>query len=96
MATGSSGAPIFSGGFPGVNEHTSAVSQAEVYNAQWFDLYTQHWRAKHSPASLIACGDCESDREKMREILDGEQGAGVLQNFLQVEGGGNYENLATH
>jgi hypothetical protein len=96
MATGSSGAPIFSDGFPGVSEHTSAVSQAEVYNAQWFDLYTQHWRAKHSPASLIACGDCESDREKMREILNGEQGADVLQNFLQVEGGGNYENLATH
>jgi len=96
LATRKSGAPIFTEGFPGVNEHTGVLSQAEVYNAQWFDLYTQHWRAKHSPVSLISCDDCPEDRERMRDILSGEQSAEVLRKFLKVEGGDKYQNLATH
>lgn len=96
LATGESGAPIFSSGFPGAMPNTSVISQAEIFNAQWYDLYTQHWRAKHTPVSLISCSDCGPDRDRMRGLFDGEQSAAVLQNFLKGSSGGQYDNLATH
>ncbi len=96
LATGESGAPIFSSGFPGAMPNTSVISQAEIFNAQWYDLYTQHWRAKHTPVSLVSCSDCGPDRDRMRGLFDGEQSAAVLQNFLKGSSGGQYDNLATH
>ena len=96
LATGKSGAPIFSSGFPGANPSTSVMAQAEVFNAQWYDLYTQHWRAKHTPLSLVSCDDCSSDRERMRELFAGQSGTDVLVNFLKVDGSDKYQNLATH
>lgn len=46
--------PIAANGFDGVpTEGMSAISQAEVFNSQWFDLFTQTWKAKLTPISLL-------------------------------------------
>jgi len=39
--------------FGQVPTEMSTMAQAEVYNSQWFDLFTQTWKAKLTPISLL-------------------------------------------
>lgn len=54
MATSDIGVPILSAGFGSVEGRFATLAQAEVYNTQWFDLYTQNWRAKLTPVSILS------------------------------------------
>lgn len=47
------GAPFMGPLFNDPTGEISAVAQSELYNAQWYDLYTQNWRAKLVPARLV-------------------------------------------
>ena len=38
--------------FGQIPERITVFAQAEVYNAEWFDLFTQSWKAKLVPVSL--------------------------------------------
>jgi hypothetical protein len=67
-------------GFPFSEKRFSAVSQAEVYNSQWFDLYTQNWRSKLTPFSLAyGCGHRKplgalmTESPALKEVLIGDQ-----------------------
>jgi len=40
-------------GFGVLPTEMSTISQAEVYNSQWFDLFTQTWKAKLTPIALL-------------------------------------------
>ena len=44
---------IASRGFGEVPTEMSAIAQAEVFNSQWFDLFTQTWKAKLTPISIF-------------------------------------------
>ena len=57
MAASDIGVPILGGGFKKTEGSFATLAQAEVYNTQWFDLYTQNWRAKLTPVSLLSSGD---------------------------------------
>jgi hypothetical protein len=54
LATSDVGVPILSSGFKNVKGNFATLAQAEVYNTQWFDLYTQNWRAKMTPLSVLS------------------------------------------
>ncbi len=41
----------------------STIAQAEVYNAQWYDLFTQSWKAKLTPITLFDDNEHLSDIE---------------------------------
>ena len=41
----------------------STIAQAEVYNAQWYDLFTQSWKAKLTPITLLDDNEHLSDIE---------------------------------
>jgi len=45
--------PIAGNGFGATPPTMTVLAQAEVYNTQWFDLFTQNWRAKLTPISLL-------------------------------------------
>jgi len=55
-----------------------AYAQAEVYNPVWYDLYTQDWKAKLVPASLLTDDDLkakvatavEKHYEELGQLLD--------------------------
>ena len=65
--------------FPNPVRANYAYAQAEVYNLIGYDLYTQDWRAKLTPASLVTDQNYRNESaktikkyyKKMSEILEG-------------------------
>lgn len=51
-------------GFGTVPTEMSTISQAEVYNSQWFDLFTQTWKAKLTPVAIF------EDNEHYLALID--------------------------
>ena len=57
--------PIAGNGFGTTPPSMSVLAQAEVYNSQWFDLFTQNWKAKLTPVSILRD---EDHVEKIKKI----------------------------
>jgi len=49
--------PMASSTFKDLPNSMTAVAQAEIYNTQWFDVFTQRWRAKLVPITLLQDND---------------------------------------
>jgi len=51
------GLPLYEGAYGHIPTEMSAIAQVEVYNAQWFDLFTQTWKSKMVPLELLDDAD---------------------------------------
>ena len=65
----------------------SAVAQSEIYNAQWYDLYTQNWRAKLTPNNLLV------DTRHHDKLMSSVSKAATLKKILEL---GEDELVSTH
>ncbi|MFT5332588.1 MAG: hypothetical protein ACJASY_002482 [Halioglobus sp.] len=88
LATSDVGVPILSSGFKNVKGNFVTLAQAEVYNTQWFDLYTQNWRAKMTPLSVLSS---KRHRAKVHDAFKGEND--VLSAILNPNGPINEKQL---
>ena len=74
------GAPFMGPLFDDPTGEISAVAQSEVYNAQWYDLYTQNWRAKLVPARLV------NDNQHRQAIGQAISEAKAFSNLVTAKG----------
>ena len=74
-----SGAPIMGPAFNDPTSGVTAIAQAEVYNAQWYDLYTQNWRAKLTPGNLV------TDAEHIGGLADASRQSALFKDLINKQ-----------
>jgi len=79
-ATAPATLPVAPLGYGDVPTELATMAQAEVYNAQWYDLFTQSWKAKLTPISLF-------DDEEHLSLIESSWGGVVnFSNLLSIAG----------